>query len=214
MLEFLTDILQILNNYISYIYPGLISIFVYKYLEGKKIEENSIIIIKSIAISYLYMVFLQKIIQLNLNIPELPKIFPHVILLTASIVLPIVFYKIVNAKWFEKVQKWLKISTRRTSNPIEIALSKGEPPWVCVYMDELGIMYEGYIRNYVKDVDRMTYLMLSQYKISKFKENTTEYEQTYPASIQGTVADVSKKDWVILYFEHITRIEIVYDDEH
>ena len=68
MLEFITDILQILNNYITYIYPGLISIFVYKYLEGKKVEENSIIVIKSIAISYLYMVFLQKVIQFNLNI--------------------------------------------------------------------------------------------------------------------------------------------------
>ena len=45
MLEFITDILQILNNYITYIYPGLISIFVYKYLEGKKVEENSIIVI-------------------------------------------------------------------------------------------------------------------------------------------------------------------------
>lgn len=117
-------------------------------------------------------------------------------------------------KWFEKIQKWLKISTRRSSNPTEIALSKEKSPWVCVYMDELGIMYEGYIRNYVKDVDRMTYLMLSQYKISKLKGNTNEYEQTYPAIIQGTESDVSKKDWVILYFEHITRIEIVYENEH
>lgn len=214
MLEFITDILQILNNYITYIYPGLISIFVYKYLEGKKVEENSIIVIKSIAISYLYMVFLQKVIQFNLNIPKLTKIVPHVILLIASVILPIILYKIVNAKWFEKIQKWLKISTRRSSNPTEIALSKEKSPWVCVYMDELGIMYEGYIRNYVKDVDRMTYLMLSQYKISKLKGNTNEYEQTYPAIIQGTESDVSKKDWVILYFEHITRIEIVYENEH
>lgn len=131
-----------------------------------------------------------------------------------SIVLPILLYKILNAKWFEKIQKGLKISTRRSSNPIEIALSIEERPWVCVYMDELGIMYEGYIRNYVKDVERLTYLMLSQYKISKLKKNTNIYEQTYPVSIQGTVSDVSKKDWVILYFEHITRIEIVYNKEH
>ena len=160
------------------------------------------------------MVFLQKVIQFDLNIPMLTKIFPHVVLLIVSVILPIALYKIVNAKWFEKIQKWLKITTRRSSNPIEIALSKGETPWVCVYMDELGIMYEGYIRNYVKDVDRLTYLMLSQYKISKLKDNTNEYELTYPASIQGTVSDVSKKDWVILYFEHITRIEIVYNKEY
>ena len=214
MLEFITDVLQILNNYITYIYPGLISMFVYKYLEGKKFEENNIIVIKSIAISYLYMVFLQKVIQLNLNIPKLTRIYPHVVLLIASIVFPFILYKMVNAKWFEKIQKGLKISTRRSSNPIEIALSKGETPWVCVYMDELGVMYEGYIRNYVKDVERLTYLMLSQYKISKLNEDTKEYEQTYPASIPGTVSVVSKKEWVVLYFEHITRIEIVYINEH
>ena len=214
MLVFFTEVLQILNNYITYIYPGLLSIFVYKYLEGKKFEENNIIVIKSIAISYLYMVFLQKVIQLNLNIPKLTKIFPHLVLLIVSVVLPIILYKIVNAQWFEKVQKWMKISTRRSSNPIEIALSKGETPWVCVYMDEIGIMYEGYIRNYVKDVDRLTYLMISQYKISKLDESTNTYKQTYPAIIPGTVSDVSKKDWVILYFEYITRIEIVYNSEH
>ena len=214
MLKNITDILQILNNYITYIYPGLISIFIYKYLEGKKFKENNIIIIKSIAISYLYIVFLQKIIHLNLNIPKLTKIFPHIVLLSVSIILPIIFYKCVNAKWFEKIQKWLNISTRMSSNPIEIILSKEEKPWVCVYMDELGIMYEGYIRNYVKDVDRLTYLILSQYKISKFKENTNEYAQTYPIDSDGEPLNVSKADWIILYFEHITRIEIVYKNEH
>lgn len=214
MLENIADILQILNNYITYIYPGLISIFIYKYLEGKKFKENNIIVIKSIAISYLYIVFLQKILHLNLNIPKLTKIFPHIVLLSVSIILPIIFYKCVNAKWFENIQKWLSISTRMSSNPIEIILSKEQNPWVCVYMDELGIMYEGYIRNYVKDVDRLTYLILSQYKISKFKENTKEYEQTYPINSDGDPLNVSKVDWVILYFEHITRIEIVYKNEH
>ena len=62
MLEIVSDILQILNNYITYIYPGLLSIFVYKYIEGRKFEENYILVIKSIAISYLYIVFLQKVI--------------------------------------------------------------------------------------------------------------------------------------------------------
>lgn len=47
------------------------------------------------------MVFLQKVIQFNLNIPKLIKILPHVILLIASVILPIILYKIVNAKWFE-----------------------------------------------------------------------------------------------------------------
>ena len=102
MLEFITDILQILNNYITYIYPGLISIFVYKYLEGKKVEENSIIVIKSIAISYLYMVFLQKVIQFNLNIPKLTKILPHVILLIASVILPIIYIRLLMRSGLKK----------------------------------------------------------------------------------------------------------------
>lgn len=140
MLEIVSDILQILNNYITYIYPGLLSIFVYKYIEGRKFEENYILVIKSIAISYLYIVFLQKVIRLNMSIPKLTRILPHVILLTVSIILPIVLYKIVNAKWFEKLKKRLNIKTRMSSNPIEIALSNEKEPWVSVYMDELGVI--------------------------------------------------------------------------
>lgn len=214
MLEIVSDILQILNNYITYIYPGLLSIFVYKYIEGRKFEENYILVIKSIAISYLYIVFLQKVIRLNMSIPKLTRILPHVILLTVSIILPIVLYKIVNAKWFEKLKKRLNIKTRMSSNPIEIALSNEKEPWVSVYMDELGVMYDGYIRNYVKDTEHMSYLMLSQYRISKLNEDTNVYEQTFPTEIEGTVANVSKKEWVILYFKDITRIEILYNNDH
>ena len=214
MLKIITDTLQILNNYITYIYPGLLSIFIYKYLEGKKFEENNITVIKSIAISYLYMVFFQNVVQLNLNIPKLTKIFPHVVLLTISVVLPFILYKILNTKYFEKIREWLKISTRSSSNPIEIALSKEKSPWVCVYMDKIGIMYEGYIRNYVKDEDRMSYLMISQYKISKINKSTNTYKQTYPEKTGETEPDVRQQDWVILYFEHITRIEIDYEREH
>lgn len=214
MLAFIKDIFQILNNYFIYIYPGIISIFIYKYLEGKKCEENHILVIKSITISYLYVVFLEEVIRFNVNSPERVEILPHVVLLFVSIGLPFIWYKIINSKWFENIQKKMRISTRRSSNPIEIALSKENKLWVCVYMDDLGIMYEGYVRNYVKDVERLTYLMLSQYRISKLKEGTNQYEQTYPASTQGRKSVVSKKDWVILYFEHITRIEIVYNKEH
>ena len=214
MLEIVSDILQILNNYITYIYPGLLSIFVYKYIEGRKFEENYILVIKSISISYLYIVFLQKVIRLNMSIPKLTRILPHVILLTVSIILPIVLYKIVNAKWFEKLKKRLNIKTRMSSNPIEIALSNEKEPWVSVYMDELGVMYDGYIRNYVKDTEHMSYLMLSQYRISKLNEDTNVYEQTFPTEIEGTVANVSKKEWVILYFKDITRIEILYNNDH
>ena len=101
-----------------------------------------------------------------------------------------------------------------SSNPIEIALSNEKEPWVSVYMDELGVMYDGYIRNYVKDTEHMSYLMLSQYRISKLNEDTNVYEQTFPTEIEGTVANVSKKEWVILYFKDITRIEILYNNDH
>ena len=208
-------ILQILNNYIVFVYPGWISLFVYTYLDGKKQEENLLLIIKSIIISHFYLKVLEYILNFNLDSFQSMELSHHVILLMLSITLPILFYKFLHSKFFNCIQSFLGISTRISSNPIEIALSKeNDIPCVNVYMDELGIMYEGFIRNYVKDTERLNYLMLSNYKLFKIKTGTNKYKQTFPLKGHNQERQINKKNWVILYFNQITRIELAYNEEH
>lgn len=213
----LISILTILNDYIIFIYPGWISLFFYAYLDGKRHEENLLLIIKSIIISHFYLKGLQYIFHHNLVSFQVMASLNHVILFVLAITLPLLFYKFVHSKLFNCIQKTFGISTRISSNPIEIALSKSnnDSPCVCVYMDELGIMYEGFIRNYIKDTKQMTYLMLSNYKIFKLKTGTNKYKQTFPSKKhKKQEQEVNQKNWVILYFNQITRIELAYNEEY
>lgn len=138
----------------------------------------------------------------------------HILLIIAAVIIPYVFHTLLGTSVFRKILKFMKINTNIDDNPMDVALFKEKPLWVCAYMDELNVMYEGFVRNYVSDIERFKYIMLSQYRISRLDNDTNQYEQTYPPKVGNTRGDVSKKDWVILDMSNVTRIEIVYKSEH
>lgn len=52
------DILRIVDalpEYVKYIYPGYLSIYVYLFFRGKTLRDNNYIFVKAIAISYIYI---------------------------------------------------------------------------------------------------------------------------------------------------------------
>lgn len=60
------DILKIiaaLPEYIKYIYPGYLSIYLYLFFRGKTLKDNNYIIVKAIAISYIYVWLMQWLAQ-------------------------------------------------------------------------------------------------------------------------------------------------------
>lgn len=52
-------VMQNLAGYIVYIYPGIISIYLYNFFKAKKTKDTQAFLIKSFAISYLYNLLLQ-----------------------------------------------------------------------------------------------------------------------------------------------------------
>ena len=217
MVEKIQELLNILTDYIIFIYPGFLSFYIFKYIEGKKVEETSLLVIKSIVLSYIYLIVLSCFIHFDIKDPNSISKIGHIIIFIASIGLPVLLYTVVEAKWFIKLQKKFKITTRRISNPIQLALWNDKNLLACVYMDDYGIMYEGQIRNYVRDTDRLNYLMLSNYKISRINKTSEEYskyDQTYPVEKSAEDKKIRHNEWVILYFDKISRIEILYNQDH
>ena len=51
-------VLQNILRYVIYIYPGLISIYWYDFLEAKSTKDTKALVIKSFSISYLYNIVL------------------------------------------------------------------------------------------------------------------------------------------------------------
>ena len=125
-------IIQSLPEYIKYIFPGYLSMYTYLFLRGKTLKDNSYIIMKSIAISYIYLWILEwiKDIKWLNNIDDsIFKSVPYelkqsICLVILGIVFPYVFYRIIT---FEKTQTFLsklKIQTTFYDNEINISLMK------------------------------------------------------------------------------------------
>ena len=51
------DIIQIIPECITYIYPGYLTIFLFLFFRGRSIKEDNYVWLKAIAISYIYISF-------------------------------------------------------------------------------------------------------------------------------------------------------------
>lgn len=65
MENFVKDLLGVLKEYFIYIYPGIISLFIFRFANGKKFVEDKISLLKSIVISYVYVILLSIFIKID-----------------------------------------------------------------------------------------------------------------------------------------------------
>lgn len=221
------DIIEItlysLKEYLIFLYPGFITIYIFKYVDGKKIEETKLLVVKSIIVSYIYLLILSPILGFTIDSSVSSSLKVHYWAIVMSVLIPLVIYCLISSEKFNIFQKKIGIQTRRDSNPIDIALTIEKCPLVSVYMDEYGVMYEGEVRNYVKDPDRSDYIMLSGYRVWRLFETedsegnviAKEYKQIYPKPRSSEdKSDTRHNEWVILYSKDITRIEVLYNYNH
>lgn len=205
----LKDIMLMLQNYFVYIYPGIISLAVFKFVRGCAVEENKNLLIKGIAISYLYVLTLQQFLQVDLNdAASIPLSF-HAWLLLISVAVPYIWWKILSSNCFKCFLKKRGIDTNIEENPLDIIRQHESSVWLNVYLED-GVMYSGYLRNYVSELNRARYMMLSQYRVNRFDSTTNAYKMVYPRAGENE----SKKDWVILDRKKIIRIEVAFKNEH
>ena len=100
------DILFIIDaipSYIKYIYPGYLSMYIYWFLRGKTLKDNNYVIIKSIAISYVYISIIHGFSNIEFtscftNSNSLLfryEILINVILILASVIFPYILYRAI-----------------------------------------------------------------------------------------------------------------------
>lgn len=63
-------IMQNIASYVIYIYPGIISIYLYNFFVARTTKDTQAFIIKSFAISYLYNLALQALFSKTYNLTE------------------------------------------------------------------------------------------------------------------------------------------------
>lgn len=174
------DILNVINNYIVYIYPGLISLIVYSFIQGKPFEENKNTIIKSVAISFLYIILLQELIVFKPGDISGRDIKAHLILILSAVIFPYVLVKITGLKITKSFIRKIGIKSNVKNNPLDIALEYEKSVYISAYLDDYNVMYAGWLRNHTSDINEAKYIMLSHYVVYRYLEELNKYVEVYP----------------------------------
>ena len=184
VIELLSDteqanlVMQNIASYVIYIYPGIISIYLYNFFIAKTTKDTKAFVIKSFAISYLYNLILQSLLNNMCFLKEIPdknSIAYNAYLIVSSFVIPYFFYKLKLSKFFSLVCGWLGISTSVTDVPFDLLGDKNEK-YTClkVYLKDEPCIYVGYLAEYQYEDEREKYIILSGYKKYSFDNKNTE----------------------------------------
>lgn len=212
-LEELQVLIDSIPQYICYIYPGYITLYLYFYFHSLTLDETKAKVIKSIIISYIYIILDKAIIgllnkflptELNANINGIAF---NALLILASVLIPYIIYLIeTKSSFFEKAKSRLSIKTSFSKNEIEVLQKKySDTIWIYVYMRDGNIMYEGSLTEKELELGRTQFFCLSKYR--KYIINSK--------GKKAKLADYSNddKEKVLIYFDRISHFEIANVDK-
>ncbi|XBX06135.1 hypothetical protein QMP26_38135 [Enterocloster clostridioformis] len=202
-------IIQAIPKYIQYIYPGYLSIYAYLFFRGKTLKDNNYIFVKSIAISYIYLwliewlkqvVMLKKIInRCFFNAPY--ELKQNACLIMLSILLAYIFYRLTLSKYVGKLLSLLSINTTFYDNEIEMLSDFDEGAWLCVYLKDDDVVYEGALGYKELEDDRRKYICLNSY-YKYFLNNRGKPKSPYIEN-----HDEEPDQTVMIFYDSIKRIE-------
>lgn len=164
-------VMRSLADYIIYIYPGIISIYLIHFLEAKTTNNTQAFAIKCFGISYIYNIFLGAILAYEEN-----RIKYNIFLLVISVILPVVWYKFKYSKMLTRLCGFFNIRTCVTGIPLELIKDEGEE-YTCVkvYLKDNLTAYIGYMEKYEYEEKLDKFIILSGYK--KYKCCNAEEEK-------------------------------------
>lgn len=140
-------VLQSISNYVTYIYPGIISIYWNNFLEAKSTKDTQALIVKSFSISFLYNIVLNTIsdrVNFYANLIEY-----NIWLIVIAILCPYLYNKIKYSKISKVICDFLGIRTCMSGVPFEL-LKTQEEQYTClkIYLTDNITVYVGYMSQY------------------------------------------------------------------
>lgn len=171
-------VMQNLANYIIYIYPGIITIYLYNFFAARTTTNTQAFVIKSFAISYLYNLLIPKTFTLICFLKEEPNknsISYNIVLIVVAFLVPYFGHKFKMSKIFELICEVLGISTSVTDVPFEL-LGDKEEKYTClkIYIKDEPYVYIGYLGEYEYEDGHDKYIILTGYKKYYIKSKSNE----------------------------------------
>ena len=213
------DFIKVIDEipkYICYIYPGYITMYLYYYFHSLTLEDTTGKLLKSIAISYFYVVIIKWEFGLVNRIPfinivaDVNGVLFNILLIIFSIAVPCMVNLLEKSEKFDeymkKMKSVLKINTSFAKNEIEVIQKKyNDTIWIYVYMKDSNTMYEGSLTEKELEECRTKFFCLSKYRKYLLLDDGTKEK----------LADYSddEKEKVLIYFERISHFEIANVDK-
>lgn len=161
-------IMQNIASYVVYIYPGIISIYLYNFFVARTTKDTQAFVIKSFAISYIYNLFLDTAYStlcfLRGNTDKNSIVY-NMVLISIAFFTPYFCYKIKMSKVFAVICDLMGICTSTTDVPFDL-LEDEEEKYTClkIYLKDDPYAYIGYLGEYEYEDGHEKYIILTGYK--------------------------------------------------
>lgn len=204
MVIIVQEILELLERYFVYIYPGFITILIYHFSKARGTKLNKSTLGVCVVISYIYIILYNFILKTEVSQFSNKD---YVILLIISILLPLIWYWVSKSEWIENILNTMGFNTTLEDTAwdyIQYRDKEKKGIILKVFLDNKDIMYEGSLRYRESDLEKEQLICLSGYR-RYIKENKKYIPK------QDYNNDNSR--WVLINIKEITRSEIKYASE-
>lgn len=204
MTNFIKDIMEVLEQYFVYIYPGFISLYVYRFSVAKGLKSNKETLFISVVVSYIYIIFYRAVKKVMVADFEFDD---YIILFAIAVIVPVILHWVIRSKRYECFLNSLGFNTSVEDNVWDyIHYRDKEKKGIVlkIFLDEKGVLYEGSLRYHESDKEKEQVICLSGYRKYIKKRNKFVKKQDYSG-------DDSR--WVMIKMDEIKRVEILYDSK-
>lgn len=200
------DILKIIKaipEYIIYIYPGYLTVYLYYFFRGRTLKDNSYIFVKTVAISYIHIATMEWIrSQIVINfLPISYGLKENIALITIAVLWAYAGYRVAVSKKIQNLFKSLKIKTTFHDNEIEVLADFSKGAWLCVYLKDDKVVYEGSLGHKELEEGKQKYICLNGF-YKYFLDKNGKPKEPYIEDYEGNY-----KETVLIFYDSIKRIE-------
>ena len=192
------EIIEMIPDYISYIYPGFLLMYVYSFCRGKNLSLSKETGIYAVCISYVMNIVVKSILERWFRNTAINRTF---FLMLMAVVGAYILYACTKSKLVSDVFKEFNINTTFYESDIEALAGLEDQAWLCVYLKDDDVVYEGSLGAKELDPERERFITLEGFY--KYKLDAGGYP------IRPYIDDYSDnyEDRVVISYDSIKRVE-------
>ncbi len=187
------EIIQVIPQYIEYVYPGFLLMYLYQFFRGKYLQITQETIAVAICLSYVMKIMAGDIFS--------DAVRSNLLLIAVAFVIAYAGYRFTRSQKVIKILRWLKIYTTFAENEVDALLDSSDSAWLRVYLKDEDIVYEGSLGAKELEEGQNRFITLEAFWKYRLDENGSPIEPY----IEDHTGNYEER--VVISYETIKRTE-------